>query len=367
MNRATSLYIDLARFSAALVVFLGHISGQRLTGGFLWQIAPYMSHAVTIFFVLSGFVIAYATDKRENTAFSYAVSRAARIYSVVLPALAATVLLDTLGRYLQPALYSDAWGYVDHNQLASFALSALFLNEIWFIHVSPGSDLPYWSLGYEIWYYVIFGIFLFSPRKWFFLPVALTVIGPKIVSMLPLWLFGVASYRMCKRWKDRRWHGLALWSLSLSLWIAYEIWAHRYGRWLDPRFAPLRRTELPQDYLVGFLFAMNLIGFHAASDFFAPLLHPFGKPIHWIAGATFTLYLFHLPIAQFLTTILPWPPSTTAGRLVEIGGTLVLVFVIAAFTERRKDAWRRGIAWLLGRLSMAIWPARASASSLQSD
>jgi peptidoglycan/LPS O-acetylase OafA/YrhL len=192
MNRATSLYIDLARFSAALVVFLGHISGQRLTGGFLWQIAPYMSHAVTIFFVLSGFVIAYATDKRENSAVSYAVSRAARIYSVVLPALAATVLLDTLGRYLQPALYSDAWGYVDHNQLASFALSALFLNEIWFIHVSPGSDLPYWSLGYEIWYYVIFGIFLFSPRKWFFLPVALIVIGPKIVSMLPLWLFGVS-------------------------------------------------------------------------------------------------------------------------------------------------------------------------------
>ena len=42
MNRATSLYLDLARFIAALVVFLGHVSGQRLTGGLFWQFGPYM-------------------------------------------------------------------------------------------------------------------------------------------------------------------------------------------------------------------------------------------------------------------------------------------------------------------------------------
>lgn len=351
MNRATSLYLDVARFTAAMVVFLGHVAGGRLTGGFLWQIAPFMSHAVTVFFVLSGFVISYATDRGENTAASYGISRAARIYSVALPVLVMTFLLDVAGRYLHPDFYNSAWGYENEGQWLSFPLCALFLNEIWFIHASPGSDLPYWSLGYEVWYYVIFGVFLFARRRWLVLAAVVLFVGPKIMSMLPLWLLGAVAYRICARRRIARGLGFALWSASLLLWMGYEIWAHRHGRWLDPRLSWLRREELPQDYLVGFLFAVNLIGFHAASDFFAPVLQPFARPIRWVAGATFTLYLFHLPIAQFLTTIMPWQPSALATRVILIGGTLVVVFAIAALTERRKNAWRRGIAWLIQRPS----------------
>ncbi len=58
-----------------MVVFLGHVAGTRLTGGFLWQLGPYTGEAVTVFFVLSGFVIAYATDQRETSARSYLIAR----------------------------------------------------------------------------------------------------------------------------------------------------------------------------------------------------------------------------------------------------------------------------------------------------
>ena len=67
MNRATSLYLDLVRFTAALVVFFGHICGSRFTGGLFWQVGPYADEAVDVFFVLSGFVIAYVAENRERT------------------------------------------------------------------------------------------------------------------------------------------------------------------------------------------------------------------------------------------------------------------------------------------------------------
>jgi peptidoglycan/LPS O-acetylase OafA/YrhL len=65
-----------------------------------------------------------------------------------------------------------------------------------------------------------------------------------------------------------------------------------------------------------------------------------------IVRATFTFYLFHLPVAQFLTTIVPWPPNAWATRIVMFPGTLAIVFLIASVTERRKEMWRKGIGAL---------------------
>ena len=354
MNRATSLYLDLTRFFAALVVFLGHVSSQRLTGGLFWQFGPFMSHAVTVFFVLSGFVISYATDKRETTALDYGISRAARIYSVAIPALILTYLLDASGKYFNSDYYSIICGYKNTCQPFFYLFCVFFVNQIWFMNALPGSDLPYWSLGYEVWYYIIFGTFLFSQGKWRWFGVfALTaLVGPKIVSMFPLWLFGVIAYRFCARGRLRPVGGLALWAGSLAIWVGYEIWARRHGRWMEPRFALLRREELPQDYLVAALFALNLVGFHASSAWLGPVLSPFARPIRWLAGATFTLYLLHMPISQFLSTIVPWPPHAAATRIVIFGGTLCLVFIVAALTERRKDVWRRMISWVARRTAL---------------
>lgn len=66
MSISVSVFLDLARFGAALAVLFCHISGKRLTGGLLWQLGPYGSEAVTVFFVLSGYVIAYVAATREK-------------------------------------------------------------------------------------------------------------------------------------------------------------------------------------------------------------------------------------------------------------------------------------------------------------
>jgi peptidoglycan/LPS O-acetylase OafA/YrhL len=123
-----SIYLDLVRFGAAMVVFLGHVASLRLTGGFLWQLGPYTTEAVTVFFVLSGFVIAYTTEQGETSARSYAVARAARIYSVALPALVLTFALDAIGRSIKPELYIASWGYMADNRMWQFVSGLFFVN-----------------------------------------------------------------------------------------------------------------------------------------------------------------------------------------------------------------------------------------------
>ncbi len=46
MTSARSIYLDLIRLAAAMVLFLGHVSGRRLTGALLWQLSNYMNDAV---------------------------------------------------------------------------------------------------------------------------------------------------------------------------------------------------------------------------------------------------------------------------------------------------------------------------------
>src|SRR5438309_938443 len=101
MNKPFSIYLDLVRFIAACLVYMYH-SNQRLV---IKEILPasFFGHsAVIVFFVLSGFVIAFVTDTKEKTWVSYSASRISRIYSVAVPAILLTILLDALGRHLYP-------------------------------------------------------------------------------------------------------------------------------------------------------------------------------------------------------------------------------------------------------------------------
>lgn len=107
MNRGFSLYLDTLRFLAALAVFVSHLAYARFTNGNLQWIRDINlgSDAVVVFFVLSGYVIAYTTFARDRGRAAYAEARIARLYSVVIPALLLTFALDTFGSSLQPQIY----------------------------------------------------------------------------------------------------------------------------------------------------------------------------------------------------------------------------------------------------------------------
>ncbi len=352
MPAGFSLYLDAVRFSAAALVFASHFSYQSISGGLFWQIGPLGTPCVVVFFVLSGFVIAYVADAPGASGTKYFVARAARVLSVALPAIAATFVLDTAGQYYKPGLYADFDSQVDGwaPQLVS---AAVFLNESWFGHIRLGSNGAYWSMGYEIWYYVAFGLWTFAPPKWR-LPgtlLALLVAGPRVAGLFPLWLMGVACFRYCRGARMRVAHGFLLWLASIGAAAGY-LWI--YGsRSLGGElyFRPLALGWI--DYAVAAWFALHLIGGWFASPLLGRALAPFASPIRAAAGMTFTLYLLHYPVLLFLRSISPWPASAWQSRLALLLGVTLAVIGAAQVTEFRRDRWRAGIerllAWGKGR------------------
>jgi len=332
-----------------LVVFFGHISGQRLTGGLFWQFGPFMDDAVVVFFVLSGFVIAHVVSVREVDVHQYAIARAARMYSVALPALLATFVLDGIGKYISPELYSANWGYIDDNGIWRFLSGVFFVNQLWYSNISIGSILPYWSLGFEVWYYLLFGVLYFSTPKmrWPLFAVLSCLAGPRILFLFPLWLGGYFSYQLIVSKSPGRLLSVAMFYGSL---IAYLLYCLLLRHELHSVYFPSVFGDKPLTrYAVAFMFACNLIGFSGVASHFSEVLKRFEKQIRWVSGATFTIYLFHLPVAQFFSALVPWPPAAWQTRIVVMGGALVAVFVIAEFTERRKKAWGHWIAEIYAR------------------
>jgi peptidoglycan/LPS O-acetylase OafA/YrhL len=362
MNRATSIYLDMVRIAAASLVFLSHAAWGQISGGLGWQFTPYGREAVDVFFVLSGFVIAYVVDVRETNPLDYVSSRVARIASVALPTLALTFVLDSLARPLRPDLYQGWCCDMVGGTLWQFAASMLFLNEVWSLHMPPGSAVPYWSLGFEVWYYIAFGLAVFVPRPWHLLAAiaAMLIAGPGIAVLMPVWLMGVLIYHVCRRVAVGPGSGAVLVLASLAGAVLYVRHAGR-GFEIYDAFA-LNRARLidyAHDYGVGLLFAVHVVGIRAMSPWLARGLVPIERPVRWLAGATFTLYLLHQPVMHALVAVMPTPASSVPTRIAVFVGTPLILLCIASVTERRKEWWRRMV---LPGLAL-VFPATRSAPS----
>jgi peptidoglycan/LPS O-acetylase OafA/YrhL len=351
MTAELSVYLDAVRLLAALAVFLGHCAWRWTPGRF----EPFRTYgwteAVLVFFVLSGFVIGHVVQRKERDARTYAVNRAARIYSVALPALVATFALDALGRHLRPDLYDASWGYASAHMGKQFARSLLFLNEIWSSRSQPGSNGPFWSLAYEVCYYTAFGLATFVPGHKRFAAAAIVLLaaGPIVAALFPVWLLGLFCQRLAARRIIGQPAGWLLCLGSLVLLVTFEWWATRAGLRAHP--APLfaHRWQLLQDYVIALCLAAHLLGTATIAPSLSPLTRRVAAPVKLAASATFTLYLFHFPIAQLLSAVDPWPDTTWPSVILILAGTLSSVWLISRVTENRKEAWRRGFAFLLAR------------------
>src|SRR5205085_7713377 len=96
-----------------------------------------------------------------------------------------------------------------------------FANELWFAVIPPLSNAPSWSIGFEFWYYVIFGATYFLNGYIRILAVFILcmVAGPKILLLMPVWFFGVAAYWISRSFQARPVLGLMLMASAAAILI----------------------------------------------------------------------------------------------------------------------------------------------------
>lgn len=361
MKREFSIYLDLVRLLAALMVVIYH-SNVRMVIAEKLPLSNHGHAAVIVFFVLSGYVISHITDTRERAPLDYWASRLSRLYSLALPAVLLSPLLDLAGEALAPQFYAEATTY---NLGWLRILSSLcFLNEIWSVSIMSFSNVPYWSLCYEMWYYILFAIVTFTGgRKRLLLGgAAMLLLGPKILLLAPVWVLGVVLQRAAWLRRLSEPQGWALFLLSWPLYYLFqdaglsEAGSALLRDWIGAEWhADLTFSKFfIGDYPLALIIAANFAGCRAIAHRFGFLLLPCEKLIRTLSAYTFALYILHQPLLQFFAAVFNGDPRGRLFYAEVMAATLLAIAVVGTVIERRRPHLRRLIRRLLGTLAAAV-------------
>ena len=157
-NKKRILGVDFLKTLAIIAVTLFHISSDKFPGTFI---------GVTMFFVISGYLLAYTSEKARQAGkfkiLNYYWRRIKRIYPALL-----IVIFSTVGVYhflapqvieaVRPEIMSVLLGYNNWWQISQNADYFARLNNL-----TPFTHL--WFLGVEIQYFLIFPIILLIYAK----------------------------------------------------------------------------------------------------------------------------------------------------------------------------------------------------------
>lgn len=326
------------------------------------------------FFVLSGIVIAYVTDKRERTATAFMSSRLARLWSVVLPAIVIVPMLDFIGMQFHAPVYSHRYSRTGFDSISAGALlTPFFLNQSWFASADLFSDVPIWSLTYEFFYYVIFCISVFARgiARLALTGVAILIFGPKALLLLPVWLSGVVLYRLRFRIPGTPALGATLMTASILFVLVGRrhpiqgLWMAIVSPFVDPmvfadhiKFA----ANFPWLNIAGALMFLHLAGAWMCLNKSPEPPSWLVRPIKAFADRSFAIYIFHSPV-QFAIGAALWTTRNEGLRLgCLIGGSLALSFALGSIFEPMKAPIR---TWLEPRLARLFLPFQKPAASLR--
>jgi peptidoglycan/LPS O-acetylase OafA/YrhL len=275
---------------AALSVLLLHIRYGDLAnayGGlaFLFQTRGL---GVDIFFILSGFILAYVHGKdfadglRPKEAISFWVARLARIYPVHLFMLVITAFILPMHR-----LYE--WSPVD---TAYTFYANLFLVHAWGVTPNLTFNQPSWSISCEWAAYLTFPFVAYLTRKWGKISFSLLLIGlalyapflqPNLlangiwtIKCIVYFVAGYCTYQVCHDLPDSR-----LWrvtAIAIAPLILLMFWATSIQYYFDMVFP--------------FLVIVMI-----ASLFRAGPIWAYSNPVSvYLGKISFSLYMCHIMV-----------------------------------------------------------------------
>jgi peptidoglycan/LPS O-acetylase OafA/YrhL len=371
INQHLSHWIDLFRWTSALLVVIAHAGNrfvqavdtvphsQRTYSQYAYAFAMGFSHTgIMIFFVISGFLVG-GTAWRESSRTGgidlrrFLGRRLVRLWIVIVPALAATLLFDTIG-VAQGGAAQEIYAHARALGPGAALCNLLFTQTV---ACDPyGTDGALWTLYNEFWYYLIFvaGLMLMLGRRYSpIVRVALVVFivvvvfassaqreGAPLVPYFAVWLVGAwaaAASRAPVR--------LSPWVIGVTLLLL--LLGFRIGLgvklWSNNGIGP---------YLFD-LVSMTVFGLFLVQMRFHPVPLPswLARPSVFLASFTFTLYCFHVPLMNLMAALMErylkfgWRDVSAGSewlRLIgQLGFVLLVTYLLSRATEARTDKLRQ--------------------------
>ncbi len=354
LPESASLLLDILRFGLAVLVVVGHLSLPFFSTA--WPpLLAWADAAVPAFFVLSGFMIRHVTQDRERDPRRYLISRASRMYSVLLPAIILTLVCSATVRHLDPGYAASL--FQDEGSLSTSAHTAahlLFFTQFWGHAVLLPPNLPLWSLGYEVPYYILFGLLMLCKGtwRWFAIAAYALLLGPQVLFLLPLWWSGCWLYDL---WQWARRKGVrsrrmaAISFLSAIALTALLLPAAGTGVWRQIASLPnpLLFLHQPTERATMLAYASGavawtamLLGLVLSDQVRIPTNTSWAKPVRRVSEGTFALYLFHYPLLCLIVPLLGRTLHTNA----ETWAAFLLITaacVLAAIPTDSLKTWMR--------------------------
>jgi peptidoglycan/LPS O-acetylase OafA/YrhL len=292
LRSLAAFFVVINHIGETLFVFEDHLDPFNL---FMFQLLYLGHHSVMILFVVSGFLIGRAAilsvSKGGVKIFDYAIDRTTRIYVVLLPALFIGLFTDWT---LLQVSVGPEFDYVRERMGVLIFLGNIVGLQTIYVPTF-GSNGPLWSLACELWYYLIFPIFLValfgaSLRNRLLalvgLIAALSVVSDDILHYGTIWCLGVLCW--LPRWPVLpKWLAWSLLFLLLACANNDLIWLNGWGF----------------THIVATAFSVALIiNSHRHDHSKKTGLRL--KVSNFFAKFTYSLYLYHYPPLMVVTALL---------------------------------------------------------------
>lgn len=336
MTKSQSILLDLLRILAVQMVVIGH----ALSYFNIAKVAYIQNSGVVLFFILSGTVISYSLFQKNNTGKyrfrDFFIDRFSRIYSGLIPALCFIVFIDLSQIYI---LNNQNYSFYSSFNIQTLIGNLLMMQDFPilpylfngdFIITSFASGLPLWTLGVEWWLYMSFGMLMLKYYKKFntiYLPILLLfMIVPLSYAYMGrgstltlFWIEGIIITVIVLKNKKSWSKVLAYLFLIISLFLAFQ---------------RLVLTTGAYDLVYVTFLSLSIGSALVITSFNARNYEKTKKVTHFIAGYTFTLYLIHYSIYDFLSVINKDEKSFIMFLFAIILSNL-LSLLIAYYTEMR--------------------------------
>ena len=301
------------RFFAAFHVILFHFAAPLMGSGIAGRIVARGYVGVGLFFVLSGFVLAYVYEEVRNVSY-FLQARFARIYPSHLLALVLYVPFA-----VATAAHANTWRLT-----AESGVACVLLLQSWYPWVSYYWNPPAWSLSDEAVFYAVFPWLRSRVQR----------IRALLPALLATWLIALVPPLVYLRLDPDRTHGVT--DLAHNHWFDFVhvfplfrlpqfvfgmllgVAFLRHRRTLNPRLgaalaaagvlstivllgAPVTIPVIVQEGLLLPAFGMTLFGLALGGGPIAWLLSR--RPLVLLGEASYALYILQMPVAMFVQSV----------------------------------------------------------------